>query len=301
MLRLRHSGGNAGFRGAQNTAPSGVSRPFFGAGEHSFRLFLQEVGLQGARPLRERPGNSAHVEIFKRAWQTFETCLAVWRECPCLGHAWRAASCSLLRISQGSSCAAPPCPRGPLTMHDPRNRICRNRPGIFSVVLSDNENGLPSPCKDLHTSVTTAHPCNGLAVSSHSSCKNRRKECSPAPKKGRETPEGAVFCALRNLSTTPRTSPVGALNAQRSMRISYPAPAPCRSGGGSEGDEGPPLIPITFECREVPECRGHRGCLRRNSGGRRCARPTCRGIRLRAERGRCLLGRRRRRALRRGR
>jgi len=68
-LRLRHSGGRAGFRRAQNTAPSGVSRPFLGAGEHSLRLFLQEVGLQGVRPLRKRLGNSARVEIFARSFQ----------------------------------------------------------------------------------------------------------------------------------------------------------------------------------------------------------------------------------------
>jgi len=46
-------------------------------------------------------------------------------------------------------------------------------------------------------------PRNGLAVCALSSCKNRRRECSPAPQKGRETPEGAVFCALRNLALPP--------------------------------------------------------------------------------------------------
>jgi len=51
MLRLRHSGGSAGFRRAQNTAPSGVPSRFFAGRQHSLRLFLQEVGGQGARPL----------------------------------------------------------------------------------------------------------------------------------------------------------------------------------------------------------------------------------------------------------
>ncbi len=51
VLRLRYSGGSAGFRRAQNTAPSGRSRPFWGARGHSFRLFLQEEGELAVRPL----------------------------------------------------------------------------------------------------------------------------------------------------------------------------------------------------------------------------------------------------------
>ena len=41
---------------------------------------------------------------------------------------------------------------------------------------------------------------NGLAVGSHSSCKNRRRECRLSAKKRKGAPEGAVFCALRNLA-----------------------------------------------------------------------------------------------------
>ena len=33
------------------------------------RLFLQEVGLQGARPLQGGSGSYAHVVIFAGAWQ----------------------------------------------------------------------------------------------------------------------------------------------------------------------------------------------------------------------------------------
>ena len=96
-------------------------------------------------------------------------------------------------------------------MHDPNKGIRARRPGTFA--------SLPSPCIDLHMSRPANHPGNGLTVSSHSSCKNRRKECPPAPQKGRERPEGAVFCALRNLAL-PTQVLVGASNAQHLMRIS---------------------------------------------------------------------------------
>ena len=59
------------------------------------------------------------------------------------------------------------------------------------------------PCKDLHTSRTAVLLRNSLAVCSLSSCKNRRRECPLAPQRGREAPEGAVFCALRNLALPP--------------------------------------------------------------------------------------------------
>ena len=62
MLHMENGGGNAGFRGTQNTAPSGVSRPFFGAGEHSLRLFLQEVRARTARPL---PGDGGGQVVWR--------------------------------------------------------------------------------------------------------------------------------------------------------------------------------------------------------------------------------------------
>ena len=82
-------------------------------------------------------------------------------------------------------------------------------------------------CKDLHTSRPTKHPGNGLASCTPSSCKNRRRECSPAPKKGRETPEGAVFCALRNPAFPPeylnRSTKCAAFDADLSTRHRHPA------------------------------------------------------------------------------
>ena len=104
---------------------------------------------------------------------------------------------------RGARARLPPCPRGPLAMHDPRKRTRRNRPRTVQVALPDIQSGLKRPRKDLHTSRITKFPGNGLAPCPPSSCKNRRRECSPAPKKGRETPEGAVFCALRNLVLPP--------------------------------------------------------------------------------------------------
>ena len=48
-------------------------------------------------------GDYARVEIFNRAWQACETVLAVWREFPCVGHAWRAA---FMRLP-GIACCSP--------------------------------------------------------------------------------------------------------------------------------------------------------------------------------------------------
>ena len=74
-------------------------------------LFLGQDGLLppvfagGVRTDRktvaERFGGYARVEIFNRAWQAFETLLAVWRGFSYLGRARRAAFCSPLRVSQG--------------------------------------------------------------------------------------------------------------------------------------------------------------------------------------------------------
>jgi len=104
---------------------------------------------------------------------------------------------------RGARARLPPCPRGPLARRDPRNRTRRNRPRTVQVALPDIQSGLKRPRRALHMSRPATHPGNGLAVCALSSCKNRRRECSPAPKKGRETPEGAVFCALRNLALPP--------------------------------------------------------------------------------------------------
>mgnify|MGYP007116714462 CR=1 FL=1 len=152
---------------------------------------------------------------------------------------------------------------GPHAMHDPNKRTRARRPGTVSAGLSDNENGLPSPCKDLHMSRLTKPFCNGLAVSSHSSCKNRRRECRLPAKKREGAPEGAVFCALRNLVLPPeflnRSTKCAAFDAD----LKYPAPAPCRSGGGSEGGETPPPIP-TITQADGAEIRQLRGCRRRD-------------------------------------
>jgi len=130
---------------------------------------------------------------------------------------------------RGARARLSPCSRGPLAWRDPRRRTCRNRPRTVQVALPDIQSGLKRPRKDLHTSGSTAHPGNGLAVCALSSCKNRRRECSPAPKRGRETPEGAVFCALRNLALPPeclnRSVKCAAFDADL-----VAAPAPCRSG-----------------------------------------------------------------------
>jgi len=86
---------------------------------------------------------------------------------------------------------------------------------------------LPSPCIDLHTSVITENPGNGLAVGSHSSCKNRRRECRLPAKKREGAPEGAVFCALRNLELPPeflsRSVKCAAFDADLSTRHRHPA------------------------------------------------------------------------------
>jgi len=127
---------------------------------------------------------------------------------------------------------------------------------------------LPSPFKDLQISRTTNHPGNGLTVSSHSSCKNRRKECRLSAKKRKGAPEGAVFCALRNPARPPeflsRSIKCAAFDADL-----VAAPAPCRSGGGSEGGEALPLIPTTREVREnaIRDCR-QTGDDRRRKGRR---------------------------------
>ena len=100
------------------------------------------------------------------------------------------------------------------------------------------------PRKDLHTSRLAAYPCNGLAPCPPSSCKNRRRECRLSAKKRKGAPEGAVFCALRNPALPPeylnRSTKCAAFDADL-----VAAPAPCRSGGGLEGDEVPPPIPTT--------------------------------------------------------
>jgi len=132
----------------------------------------------------------------------------------------------------GSRARAPParCEASstrPHAMHDPNKGIRARRPRTSRMSPSVIQNGLPSPRIDLHTSRSTNHPGNGLAVCSPSSCKNRRRECSPAPKKGRETPEGAVFCALRNLALPPeclnRSVKCAAFNADLSTRHRHPA------------------------------------------------------------------------------
>jgi len=143
--------------------------PLFCGKTALLRLFLQEVGLQGARPLRERPGKSAHVEIDKRAWQAFEACLAVWREFSCVGRAWRAAR-ARARLS--------PCPCVPLTRRYPRKRSRRQ-----------TAKNVSKACQALLPISTQAeqpnHPGNSLTVSSHSSCKNRRRSAVFPQKSGK--------------------------------------------------------------------------------------------------------------------
>jgi len=129
-------------------------------------------------------------------------------------------------------------------MHDPNNGPRHNRPRSAHVALRVIPSGLPSPRKDFHMSRTIVHPGNGLAPCQPTSCKNRRRECRLPAKKREGAPEGAVFCALRNPEYPPNFL-VGAPNAQHLMRIFYPAPAPCRSGGGLEEGEEPPPSPTT--------------------------------------------------------
>ena len=206
--------------------------------------------MQGARPL---PGRLVVT--------------LVWRSLTGLGrhtkHFWPSGASSLVWVMHGvrprARCFAackgaradalaararlPPCPRGLLTRHDPRTQTRRNRPGTVHVALSDMQSGLKRPCKDLHMSGTARLFRNGLAPRIPTSCKNRRKECPPAPKKGRERPEGAVFCALRNLAL-PTQVFVGALNAQYlTRRHEYGEAA------RNAGERGP---------RKVPEARQRR-------------------------------------------
>ncbi len=89
-------------------------------------------------------------------------------------------------------------------MHDPNNGTRHNRPKTVSVALPVIKNGLPSPRKYLHTSKLTNPSRNGLAPCQPTSCKNRRKECRLPAKKREGAPEGAVFCALRNLALPPK-------------------------------------------------------------------------------------------------
>jgi len=126
----------------------------------------------------------------------------------------------------------------PCTTHE--NELAATRPEPFAWVYRLNKS-TAHPGKDLHTSRTTAHPGNGLAACSHSSCKNRRKECRLSAKKREGAPEGAVFCAPQILAL-PTQVPLwsvkcAAFNADLRTRHRHPA------GLGVEGGEAPPPSP----------------------------------------------------------
>ena len=129
-------------------------------------------------------------------------------------------------------------------MHDPNNGPRHNRPRSAYVALRVIPSGLPSPRKDLHMSRTIVHPGNGLAPCQPTSCKNRRRECRLPAKKREGAPEGAVFCALRNLELPAEYLNRSVKCAAFDADLKYPAPAPCRSGGGLEEGEAPPPFPI---------------------------------------------------------
>ena len=130
----------------------------------------------------------------------------------------------------------------PHAMHDPNKGIRARLPTSVSVALSDNENGLPSPCKDLHTSGTTK-------TFAQRSCGRRslflQKQAEGVPssrkKAGRRAGRSGILRPPAPLNDPHNSPKIGALNAQHLMRISYPAPAPCRSGGG--GGRSAPSVP----------------------------------------------------------
>jgi len=167
MLRLRNSGGHAGFRRAQNTAPSAPLAPFVGR-EGTPPPVFAGGWFARCKTVAEQLGSYAHVEIFNRAWQAFEACLAVWREFTCVGHAWRAArsSCSADALpSQGA-----PDPVLPTKTNPPPDGQER-----FA--------SLPSPCIDLHASRATGAFSQRSYGQFSFLLQKQAEECPLAPKK----------------------------------------------------------------------------------------------------------------------
>ena len=123
-LRLRNSGGSAGFRRAQNTAPSA-----------RLPAFLREDGtpppvfaggwFARCKTVAEERSRSAHVEIDKRAWQACGTLMADCGEFVFVGNAGSGARS---RRGQGGSRARAPG-RTPGTT--PHKRTRARRPKTF--------------------------------------------------------------------------------------------------------------------------------------------------------------------------
>jgi len=198
-LRLRHSGGNARFRRAQNTAPSGVSRPFFGAGEHSLRLFLQEVRAQTARPL---PGYAVVLLMWRslqglgrRFWITDGTSLKVpgrlagiplFGSCMACGlvldASHLAGELALTRSRLVLGCRLALAGPWPGATHE--NEPAATGQKTVQVALPDIQNGLKRPRKDLHTSgITKAFVQRSCGLRSHLLQKQAEGVLS-RPKKG---------------------------------------------------------------------------------------------------------------------
>ncbi len=97
MLRLRNSAGSAGFRRAQNTAPSAPLAPFLGREGTPPPVFAGRMRTD-RKIVAGLYGSYAHVEIFNRAWQACEPFPAVWRGFVFVGRARSRGSLQCLSL-----------------------------------------------------------------------------------------------------------------------------------------------------------------------------------------------------------
>ncbi len=143
-------------------------------------------------------------------------------------------------VRPGARARLPPCPR---RERDPD-------PALPTKTLSppdgqERSENLPSPFKDLHASrITGSFPQRSYGEFSIL-LQKQAPECRLSAKKREGVPEKRYF-APHGTSYDPLETPCRSVKCVAFDADLAAAPAPCRSGGGSEGDEVPPLIPTTM-------------------------------------------------------
>jgi len=218
MLRPRNSEGSAGFRRAQNTAPSTPLAPFGGREGTPPPVFAGRMRTD-RKTVAGMIGDYAHVEIFNRAWQAFEAFLADCGEFIFLGRAWSGAR---------------PQSRTPGTTHT--RELAPNGQKCFE--------SLPSPVKDLHASRATGSFPQRSCTLQTNLLQKQAEECRLPAKKREDVPTERYFAPSGTSNYLPNFL-TGASNAQHLMRISVPGTGTLPVGR-VKGGRSASLIPTTI-------------------------------------------------------